>query len=660
MIFTRFLIEITLDQSEEIEELNSDETFAFLNILEMLSNTSEFRQWLKDHHGLTEHEKIFDGYKFAIITSLLAFMNSFTMHDPFKLEDDEISYRAEFRGIKLEKIPNSCEKIIFQKNVWNLGKNIRRATNWQTLNVQKELSPLFEIQQKLREDHIKTTGDMSVPDALKFLSEFYTYLFLIDTKHGRPKGYYHPFFSTERSTQYLDRVFDGYVYSLQFIWYQMLGKDNFLKSCLKDLHRCQEINLHDKNEISINMNEIFEFQEIELSPEEKTKQENWNKVYKKWSSIDQFFGEIRDEIIKPLEKKIDYRFAGFNKGLIQLAGFDKSILGNLLDKKILDEPEFMKKNDLESMKKRLDVEFLWYDIDMFDSGEANLEFNGVFAFNALLTGYVTILKEQGIEGTITVMKIIHPDPHQNINYYSLAIKIGIGGFISDSSGWIVFYDSLMDTPGTGGHYRDMCFDCIDKFKQQSRVDLKEITVEKKTFRDYLESRKISFSNSRELSTAYKDIEDNLAQMKGKFFEYVFLKHCLDSEEYDLVRGDFSTSGQQIDCICLQKDIVYVFECKLQFHDDELQDYVDQFRRIIDAVKKEYPDKKTVPILIVYSPVMGERVLKLEKQGINVEDNFKTIIQNEGIFDGERHKIFQALDFNIKDKFYRNYDKDWFT
>lgn len=119
-----------MSESESIEETNSDETFAFLNILRILSDTTKFRQWLYDHHQLKEHSRLFEGYKFMIITSMLAFMNSFTMHDPFKLQDDEICYRVEFRGKKLDKLPNSCEKIIFQKNVWQLGKKIRKSTDW--------------------------------------------------------------------------------------------------------------------------------------------------------------------------------------------------------------------------------------------------------------------------------------------------------------------------------------------------------------------------------------------------------------------------------------------------------------------------------------------------------------------------------------------------
>ena len=83
----------------ESEEENSNVMLAFLNMLQILSDTTEFRKWLNEIHEMDDYDRLFDGYKFAIVTCLLAFMESFTMSDPFKLKQDEIGYRAEFSGI---------------------------------------------------------------------------------------------------------------------------------------------------------------------------------------------------------------------------------------------------------------------------------------------------------------------------------------------------------------------------------------------------------------------------------------------------------------------------------------------------------------------------------------------------------------------------------
>ena len=337
-----------MNQDESLEELNSDETFAFLNILDILSDTDEFRQWLENFHKIDSDLDIFEGYKFAIITSLRAFMNSLSMHDPFKLKDDEICNRAEFRGIKLEKLPNSCEKIVFQKNVWDLSKQIRKSREWNEIDVKKELSPLFNVFQKVKEQNIKTEK-ASIDESLKFISEFYAYLFLIDTSHGRPKGYYHPFFSLNPSLEISDKSFKGYAYTLQYFWYKVLGEEEFKKSCLKDLHKSQEVNFHDEDTISMELEE-YEIYEPEYSEKEKKEIEYKRSVFDKWNSIDQFFKEIRKEIIWPLEKKIETRFGGLENGLIHLEKFDREILKELLDKSGTDEPEFMKNQDPKSIR----------------------------------------------------------------------------------------------------------------------------------------------------------------------------------------------------------------------------------------------------------------------------------------------------------------------
>ncbi|MDE1765971.1 MAG: hypothetical protein KGI27_06820 [Thaumarchaeota archaeon] len=526
------------------------------------------------------------------------------------------------------------------------------------MDVKNDLFTLLELFNKIKQSHLKSTKNIDETNALTYLSEFYSYLFLVDTHLGRPKGYYHPFFTIERNPKHLDKAFEGYLYSLQFLWSQMLGNDVFVSSSLKDLHRCQDIKIQNEDQITIDLGEVFEISEPDLTLEEKKKQEFWTHVINKWDSIDQFFRVIRSEIIWPLETCIGHRFGSFGDGLVRLVCFEKGILGTLLDKTNLTEPTYMIKDDLESRKKRLDVEFLWYDIDMLDARGGNREFNGVFAFNALITGYVTLLDEQKSEGKIKVLKIVHPDPMMNHNYYSVAVLLGSHGMFSDSSGWIVFYDSLIDSPGTGGYYRDMCFDCINKFKRQSRVELKEIIVDKKTFQQYLQSRKISVPDNN-LSEVYKDMADYISQAKGKLFEYVFLKYCMDDKKYNEVKGDSSLLGQQIDCMCIEDDIVYVFECKLQIHDN-IQEYVEQLNNISNVVKKAYPYKKIVSKLVVYHPVLEERSLKLEKKGIGIIHSFKNAVQTDRVFSGERKKLLHMLDFGLRDKFYRNHDEDWFS
>lgn len=637
-----------MEASEIIEGMNADETMGFWNVLRIVSDTAEFSQWLIEFHKIHDNDPFLAGYKFFIITSLRAFLNSFTMHDPFRLKDDEISRRAEFVGIKLEKLPNSCEKIIFQKNIWKMGRGIRKAQSWSALDVKKELMPLFELYEKIQKNSFTTSRNLPVADATKYLSMFHSYLSLVDTSLGRPKGYYHPFFETKISTEYLSKAFVGYAYTLEFLWYKMLGKKEFLESCAKDLHRSEETGPEQDSYVE-GPNEEHGFEE-EHASEEAKEQEFRSQVIKRWTSIDKFFTLIRKEIIWPLEKKIEHRFGTFSGGLIKINRFEKSNLDNFLGKSNLKQLEPMENNNITSINE-LDMKFLWYGVGMLDAGSASLQFNGAFAFIAMLTGYATQLEENGADHSIDVMKVIHPKKYGDENYYSLAIKIDVGGLLTDSSGWIVFYDALVDSPGSGGHCRDLCFDCIEKFRKKSKVNLKEITVDKKLFREFLEARNASAANEIELSIGYKESSECLAQMKGKLFEYIFQKYCLDSGEYEKVCGDVTLSNQQIDCICSRDNSIDVFECKMQYHEMTFEDYIRQIKRITQITEKAYPKKHITLFFVTYFPMTKREIEKLECKKIKVIHNFKNRIE-QGIDVGEKRKILQMLEFDLKEKFYK--------
>lgn len=74
------------------------------------------------------------------------------------------------------------------------------------------------------------------------VTEYYIYLFLNDARDGIPYGYLLPStLELSTSTKYLKKVFKGYVFTLQYLWFRLLGKKEFSKSCLKELHKASKI-----------------------------------------------------------------------------------------------------------------------------------------------------------------------------------------------------------------------------------------------------------------------------------------------------------------------------------------------------------------------------------------------------------------------------------
>lgn len=646
-----------LEGQNGLWEYNSDETFAFLNMLSILSKTDEFRKWLINFHNLKDHDQFFEGYKCLVLTALRGFINSILMNDPFKLRDDELFTIANSRGFNIEKLPNSCEKVVFLKNVWRLSKSIRKPKSWKDLNVKEALAPLLKSYEVILKQNLKATKNTSKLDSLTFATEFCAYLFLIDTRKARPHGYYVSILNNDLNLQYLDKIFTGYAYSLQFLWYKLLGSERFQKSCVKDLHRSQKVRFeHDKKTLTINIGTANSERVIEETLEEKRERKFRKSVFEKWLSIDQFFEEIRSEIIQPLEKKLDHGLGSLGKGLLQIEKFRKSNLGSLLKKDSTMEPAFVKKKDDDSIKKQLDVKFLWEDLDILDAGQASWEFNGVFAFISMLTGYVKILHDHDSEGVVKVMIIKHPSDDESHYYYSFAILVASYGIFAHDSGWIVFFDCAMDSSGSGVELRDSCLNTIEKFRKDNSISVEELIVDKKLFKEFLDSRGVSYSKHTETSTLYREANEIVSQAKGKLFEYIFFKYWFDNKKHKIIRCDFSLNDEQIDCIAVDERTVIVFECKLQLH--EIQKTIKQIQKKIAAVKRKYHNYQVIPCLITYEPIMYERQKEIKSKGISIIQNFKNILQNDRVFDGERKKLLRIFDSDLRERYYYGETSWW--
>lgn len=464
-------------------EYNFDESFAFLEILQILSKTSEFKNWLRKYHNFLHIDDILEGYKYIVSTSLKCFIQSIMLNDPFRLTDDRYLIRADFRiGLSLDDAPNSCEKTIFMKNVWNLGKEIRKAKSWNEIDVSQSISILLNMFEKFFNEYVVSNSTISKEDALKYSAQFWTYLELIDCRFGMPKGSRVSLFEIEKGIVYLNKIFKGYLYSLQFLWFNLLGEDKFNNSILKNLHRASEIKFERPDQTITVPFEKLGLKPVERveSEEEKRKRLEREKVFKKWKSIDKFFEEIRYEIIRPLEEKLNHPFGTMDKGLLKVFKFEKTVIGNLLKKEKIQEPTYLLNTDKESIKKQINCELWWYDLGVLNAVQS-LDFSGAYAFIPMLTGYISVLYEKEIGDQVSIIILKHPSKDNDGSEYSYGILISIGGFFTDASGWLIFFDATSDYSGSGLHLHKQCMDTIKKFQLAKKIEVKELTVDKEIF-----------------------------------------------------------------------------------------------------------------------------------------------------------------------------------
>jgi hypothetical protein len=604
------------------KSLSLDEIFAFINVLKIISKTLKFRSWLKTYHKIKNDEEFFEGYKFFLITSLRSFITSIINDSTLELEEDYTFFRAaHFANLLLEDVPNTCEKAIFIKNIWNLSRGMRKSRNWVELQSNlKNLKKIFTKFDKLYGGAVSVRASLNKKEALKIATEFSTTMNLSDIGNsGYPYGYFSPLLKHSITEDYLKRSMKGYLYSLEYVWLKLIGYKKFKKSCVKDLHSIPD-----------------------------------------WRELHTFYSKIREEIIWPMEKNLKLDLA--TTPLLAIKKMDKSIIKDLLStkntkvpnyfgvaKKAIEDPRHLSKKDKELIKKWLDYHLLWYDINVLDTHGLDV-FNGIPAFISTLIGLVELNKYYN-KGRGKVLIRIFKHPVRDIKGfdYSYALCIPVFGYFLDASGWLVFFNCATDYSGTGDSMRRRADIFIEKYKKDNLVEVEEVEVNKDIFKEYLAQKNILISNET-IRLEIFEIQKEVTDFKGKFFEYVFYKWLSESErckKYDEIKCDLQLNGEQIDCIGKKDDKIDVFDCKINLHN--IDEAIKQVKRKANIVKKEFGQGITdvKPRIVVYFPLEDFKKSiqeKSEKHGVIIEDNFREEILKNRIFEGSRKIIQRFLEY----------------
>ncbi len=230
--------------------------------------------------------------------------------------------------------------------------------------------------------------------------------------------------------------------------------------------------------------------------------------------------------------------------------------------------------------------------------------------------------------------------------------------MSDYSGWLVFFDCATDHSGFGGSLLAFAKAVIDVAQKRGPISLSEIVVGKSLFKEYLKEHSVSSvfdtliketpGGSKEigsLTTILTELDDFLAHSKGKFLEYVVHKWISATQEFDKTSCDTWVNGEQLDCTGEIGDSFSLFECKLNLHQDTIDNMVNQIRRKVMALSRD--NQKIEARLVVYGPIPANTKKVFEKEGIFVTDDFRSIITENRCFDGTRKETLEVLDWQFQ-------------
>jgi len=580
--------------------LKVDDVFGVLNCIKIISDVDKFRNWANIEHGIKNFDDVFDGYQFFLESAIRTFIQVIIYDSSLDVKEDFVFFRARFVGVDLNKIPNTCEKIILIKNIDEKLRIIKKAKSWEEIKealIQfKEI--VLDVFDKIFKSNVAVSPKTRITkeEALKYATMFYVNVYLNDTSRFIPHGYWVSILDNEINPTQHQKQFKGYKYSLQYVWNALLGT-KYYSTSIK--------NLHNSKDWSIEEPSIFNAESEMINPEL-----TYDDV------LDSYFGKIQTEIIEPLEKDLEVKI-NFEKILYLKNKISKHLLKDLL--KFVREPKL-------NEKERIDFDLLWYPIEFLDSSKSHI-FNGVPAFSSMLAGTAELKSIFGDGGKAYICKFIHPNRGVNGNDFSYGVLIEAFGNtgISDYSGWVLFFDCCGDYSGFSGSQHAMAEMMIDEYKKRNLIEVREIVVDKDKLKNYIADKIISEKREEILSELDNESKrtkkrEIISEAKGLILELITY-YILSKNNSNSLDWDITINGDQLDVIFEANNDFTLVECKVNSNnmdlDREIKKLKEKLNRYITNKNKKcefwfwnHPSPITIGKLAtagIYHEVFGEKI-----------------------------------------------------
>jgi len=504
------------EKREQVEK-RCDDVFGVLYEIKLILGINDFVNWLENYHEVENYEDILEGYKFMVKTLIGMFIRSICDNISFNIEEDFVFHRAiRYVGLEIDAIPNTCPKAIFIKNIYELAKPIWKAKNWDELTKEAKTfsSKFFPIFDNILEGYVIISTSIDKKSAIKYSAILHALIDLNDTQHGLPKGYVTSVFYHRKgfSSEYYQKILQGYKYALQFLWFNLLDKRIFNK-LLTCIHLAQS-----------------------------------------WKEVDKYFGVISREIVRPMEEKMG--IGALDKLLSVKKKIPKKSFGILLERKPREK--------IYSEGEKLNRLLYWYPLEILSSSSI---FNGVPAFISVLSGLVKNREIMGIKEKVDVLRIKHSMESEGEYDYSYGILIEVmSNILADYSGWIIFYDCATDYSGFWRYKHSLAESFIEMYEKMDKIRVREIIIDKEKFLQYLKKDVVSKDYKEILEVGEKKkIEDSkLNEAKGLLLE-LLLYYILTEDNYDKVIWNYKRKYRnetiQMDVVARKTAELYFFECK---------------------------------------------------------------------------------------------------
>lgn len=637
-----------------------DNFWTILNLIKIIK-VNDFKEWMMEYHHIKENrlsKHFFKGFHSTIMNLLRTLIDAFLDENPFKFQtstaSNSLNRSKDISGpldimkpnigqpIYIEDIDNDDEMIQILRIFDEIFKAAYKSQDFYSLDTKFELCKKhLSIFYKIFEENIEV-NDITLIDKDSYI-QFAFKKFLNNHFHVIPNGI--PSFLKSKvkkinvGYQYLEIIFPGFKYTLQYLWFLVLNK-KLKDDTLLNLHRIEKIN---KNE---RLDSIIKIGIKRYNPK------NYKKIFqihKKWLAIDKTFNLIYSKFIKPeydkYEIKNHYEF-NLHKHLVLRT--DSTNTGKTFQEEIkihlkkiknyVSTDNGVKKiTNIEELKRSLyfrPVTLLHFNYQR--------NFEGIMSFRIMLRGLVYYYQENSDE-TLLIKRIKHTNPHNENSIFSYGISIY-------EEGWYIFLELVSEKDSV--YIEDLL---IEKLKSLINVKVETIQVSYELLiNTYLPYYDVEYRLKNQ-------VKQFISNFKGNFLE--LLSYYLNSiKKYDVIywskkiNNTISKQKKEFDIIIKEKKGKTKFiEVKTTLNKEDIKDIIEKknfldetctlsskfFKSLSIKCTKDY--KFETWIWNRHPQKQFERQLKEHKIKII---SIKELLNNSSLNSEKRNKCKDLMDFNI--------------
>lgn len=106
-----------------------------VNCLLTIADVEAFKKWTSEFHSRQAGNNHLPGYKLVFNTLFRMLTSELERNISLGLTSDDIFDRATFRGISINKLPNTCEKAVLIRNLQYYFNDVISSNSWDSLDV---------------------------------------------------------------------------------------------------------------------------------------------------------------------------------------------------------------------------------------------------------------------------------------------------------------------------------------------------------------------------------------------------------------------------------------------------------------------------------------------------------------------------------------------